>query len=616
MGDKCLVLVIAETRFGVEVSQKFPRLYFDLRTAGTEADASVIMKARDAETPILLAGDLDADGGYYADLIRRLQVVEDVPVLAIHRAYGESSAVGEGRDGLHGMVSYEDPPSRYAEAAFMARRLHGSLRDSLSAVSRCRAVFDCYPLAVNEVSLDGVVLDWNESAEALFGWSKEEVIGKYAPHIPEPMRVEYDSMRARVAAGESFINREVLRRGKDGRLLRLILSTAPVRAADGSIRSLVAVFGELERGRAERIIYPVRRAEGDRRGTPIEDTDGLVEAVFGAEKQLVLFLDRDGVVRRAGAFVQKTLGKDPAAVLSGARWTETLIHPDDASRADDFLHGVLGLGRRESLISFISGYGTRVALELYGRRVAGRDGKDGALVIGSVAAAPVSFVPQSYPSASVTGRILEGMDEAVLAFDASCSVVSECNAAAIAVFGLPARELVGRPFDELCPKGYGVSSWAAEELRSRGIGRRDQDLLRANGDRFPARVQLLPVLDENGFVSRGIALIKDLSYERRSSAERDYLTSKLKELAASVAELAARLGGASDRRELSSWGITPSQASVARCINEGMSNKEIAYALDCSETSVKQRVYGLYKKTSTRSRVEFLRFLQDNAIEL
>ncbi|MBN2444009.1 MAG: helix-turn-helix transcriptional regulator [Spirochaetales bacterium] len=52
--------------------------------------------------------------------------------------------------------------------------------------------------------------------------------------------------------------------------------------------------------------------------------------------------------------------------------------------------------------------------------------------------------------------------------------------------------------------------------------------------------------------------------------------------------------------------ITPSEQRVAVALIKGMSNKEMAYTFGKAENTIKNQIYSLYKKTATRSRVEFI----------
>jgi PAS domain S-box-containing protein len=73
------------------------------------------------------------------------------------------------------------------------------------------------PLALYDFTLDGKVKSiWNPAAERMFGWKREDVLGKYLPIVPINKQKEYDKNRKRVLHENIVNNIEVVRMKKDG----------------------------------------------------------------------------------------------------------------------------------------------------------------------------------------------------------------------------------------------------------------------------------------------------------------------------------------------------------------------------------------------------------------
>jgi PAS domain S-box-containing protein len=90
--------------------------------------------------------------------------------------------------------------------------------------------------AILSKNLDGTILTWNKSAERMYGYRPEEVIGKnvsmlVAPDRPEESRGILDKLRR----GEKIERYETRRRTKDGRILYVSLTISPVRDAQGRV---------------------------------------------------------------------------------------------------------------------------------------------------------------------------------------------------------------------------------------------------------------------------------------------------------------------------------------------------------------------------------------------
>jgi PAS domain S-box-containing protein len=79
-------------------------------------------------------------------------------------------------------------------------------------------------------SLDGIVRSWNPAAEIMLGYRAEEIIGESVTRlIPEDRRDEEAMILARVAGGERVVHLETVRRRKNGSLLDVSLTVAPIR---------------------------------------------------------------------------------------------------------------------------------------------------------------------------------------------------------------------------------------------------------------------------------------------------------------------------------------------------------------------------------------------------
>jgi diguanylate cyclase (GGDEF)-like protein/PAS domain S-box-containing protein len=97
------------------------------------------------------------------------------------------------------------------------------------------------PVAVYEVDLDLRVIRWNPAAEQLFGWTAAEVLGSPIPYLTDDTRQDVERMARRVLSGEAVSNVRVQRLRRDGAWIEIVLSIAPVRAANGEVTSALAV---------------------------------------------------------------------------------------------------------------------------------------------------------------------------------------------------------------------------------------------------------------------------------------------------------------------------------------------------------------------------------------
>ena len=97
--------------------------------------------------------------------------------------------------------------------------------------------------AISVVDLEGKILYWNEGAERIFGYSREEARGKnlfgLLAREDEKKRaaekIFHRELLDRVLRGESIFQVEVKRRTKDGREILVSMTLSPLRNAEGKI---------------------------------------------------------------------------------------------------------------------------------------------------------------------------------------------------------------------------------------------------------------------------------------------------------------------------------------------------------------------------------------------
>jgi two-component system, sensor histidine kinase and response regulator len=102
------------------------------------------------------------------------------------------------------------------------------------------------------VSIDKRVLSWNRGAEAIYGYSAEEIIGKpVASTIIPPERMEeYDRSFGRVLAGETQVRFESQRHRNDGSVVEVALTFCPIKNQQGEVIGVSAVVRDITQAKA------------------------------------------------------------------------------------------------------------------------------------------------------------------------------------------------------------------------------------------------------------------------------------------------------------------------------------------------------------------------------
>ena len=168
------------------------------------------------------------------------------------------------------------------------------------------------PLAIIVADNDGKISVWNPAAERLFGWKRVEAIGRSVPIIPEEKKQEFEEIREIITRRETIWLKRTQRKAKNGSLLDVSLSVAPVTNADGDLIGRIGIYTDITGHlRAEE---KVRESEHSYRTL----FDNANEAIFVASQEKIVFLNPMTI---------RILGY-PAEELMAQPFIN-FIHPDD-----------------------------------------------------------------------------------------------------------------------------------------------------------------------------------------------------------------------------------------------------------------------------------------------
>lgn len=107
-----------------------------------------------------------------------------------------------------------------------------------------QALIQACPLAIAGFRADGIVRIWNPAAERIFGWSQEEVLGRFLPTVPDNKQEEFLNNLAVTIQGQSLVGVETQRQKKGNILFDVELWTAPVDEAQAGI-SCISVIADI-----------------------------------------------------------------------------------------------------------------------------------------------------------------------------------------------------------------------------------------------------------------------------------------------------------------------------------------------------------------------------------
>jgi diguanylate cyclase (GGDEF)-like protein/PAS domain S-box-containing protein len=134
----------------------------------------------------------------------------------------------------------------------MARALDARVQEARCAANEMRqakdtlaAVIDASPVAIVCCDADRKTVLWNRTAEEMFGYSAEEVIGLPSRLAPPDGAAQSHMLFSRALGGETIRHLEGKRRRKDGSLVQVRVAVAPMYNLDGTVRGVARAYEDI-----------------------------------------------------------------------------------------------------------------------------------------------------------------------------------------------------------------------------------------------------------------------------------------------------------------------------------------------------------------------------------
>jgi PAS domain S-box-containing protein len=104
--------------------------------------------------------------------------------------------------------------------------------DVAETIGQLASIVNAAEDAIFSIARGGAVRTWNDGAERMFGYTRDEIVGRSVSILLPPDSRDFDAIAAKLRRGEIVSRYETVRRRKDGTLVDVSLTVGPLVAGD------------------------------------------------------------------------------------------------------------------------------------------------------------------------------------------------------------------------------------------------------------------------------------------------------------------------------------------------------------------------------------------------
>jgi PAS domain S-box-containing protein len=200
--------------------------------------------------------------------------------------------------------------------AYALDRIDRTKAEAEESARRLATIVRCSNDGIIGKTLDGIVTSWNPGAEAIYGYSAEEMIGQAVSRvIPADRLDEFEGFLQGLRRGESIRHYETERMRKDGKRISVSVSISPIKDGKGQIIGASTISRDVsERKKAEEELRRVSRY-----------SRSLIEASLDP----LVTISKEGKITDVNEATEKATGLSRSRLI-GSEFSDYFMEPEKA----------------------------------------------------------------------------------------------------------------------------------------------------------------------------------------------------------------------------------------------------------------------------------------------
>lgn len=358
------------------------------------------------------------------------------------------------------------------------------------------ALFESMEDAVLSHDKEHIILHWNPSAEAIFGYSSEEIIGKSIfKIIPLAYHQKYQELFKEVQAGKRIHNFRSYRLTKSQEKFPVSLTISPIKDENGFIIGASHIISD---------ITGLLKAE---------EKQAILSSIIETSEDAIISKSLDGIITSWNIGAERMFGYSANEAIGQPI---TILISKDRLNEEDYIISCIKNGERIQHYQTIriSKTGKEIPISLTVSPVKNKEGKITGI---SKIARNISLEKQAAEKQAILASIVESSDDAIISKNLD-GMISSWNTGAQKIFGYSEEEVIGKHISILIP-AYRLD----EETRIISSIKRGETVdhfqttrLSKEGNEIDISLTISPIKDTNGHIIGASKVARNITLQKEA----------------------------------------------------------------------------------------------------